>query len=46
MRDLVARLSGDSLELKNERKRERKKSWSLGVGLGRFGPGKGVREIM
>ncbi|KAL1653186.1 hypothetical protein SLS61_004432 [Didymella pomorum] len=46
VRDLVARLSGDSLELKNEGKRERKKSWSLGVGLGRFGPGKGVREIM
>lgn len=40
VRELVARLSGESVE---ERKRgERKKSWSLG----RFGPGKGVKEIV
>lgn len=48
VRELVARLSGDSLEVKEEKdvRRMRKKSWSLGVGLGRFGPGKGVREIV
>ena len=47
VRELVARLSGDSLEVKEEKgKRERKKSWSLGVGLGRFGPGKGIKEIV
>lgn len=46
VRELVARLSGDSLEAKSEGRRDRKKSWSLGVGLGRFGPGKGVREIV
>ncbi|KAF3043631.1 hypothetical protein E8E12_001889 [Didymella heteroderae] len=46
VRELVARLSGDSLEVKGEGKRERKKSWSLGVGLGRFGPGKGIKEIV
>ncbi|KAJ4371022.1 hypothetical protein N0V86_008717 [Didymella sp. IMI 355093] len=46
VRELVARLSGDSLEVKTEGRRERKKSWSLGVGLGRFGPGKGIKEIV
>lgn len=44
VRELVARLSGESNGEGKER--ERKKSWSLGVGLGRFGPGKGVKEIV
>ncbi|KAJ4985895.1 hypothetical protein SVAN01_08584 [Stagonosporopsis vannaccii] len=52
VRELVARLSGEGnangngSEGKEEKRRERKKSWSLGVGLGRFGPGKGVKEIV
>ncbi|KAF9694107.1 hypothetical protein EKO04_007847 [Ascochyta lentis] len=48
VRGLVARLSGDSLEVKEEKdlRKARKKSWSMGVSLGRFGPGKGVREIV
>jgi hypothetical protein len=46
VRELVARLSGDSLEAKEEKRKERKKSWSLGVGLGRLGPGKGIKEIV
>lgn len=48
VRELVARLSGDSLEVKEERelRKARKKSWSMGVSLGRFGPGKGIREIV
>jgi hypothetical protein len=45
VRDLVARLSGESAEREGEGRR-RKKSWSMGVGLGRFGPGKGVKEIV
>lgn len=46
VRELVGRLSGDSLEVKSDGRRQRKKSWSLGVGLGRFGPGKGIKEIV
>ncbi|KAG9203404.1 hypothetical protein G6514_002771 [Epicoccum nigrum] len=51
VRELVARLSGESGEERERERtcgkgRERKKSWSLGVGLGRFGAGKGVREIV
>ncbi|KZM20539.1 hypothetical protein ST47_g8302 [Ascochyta rabiei] len=48
VRELVARLSGDSLEVKEEKdlRGARKKSWSMGVSLGRFGPGKGIREIV
>ena len=48
VRELVTRLSGDSLEVKGDKDltKIRKKSWSMGVSLGRFGPGKGVREIV
>lgn len=51
VRELVARLSGDKESGCGERDgkeggRERKKSWSLGVSMGRFGAGKGVREIV
>lgn len=50
VRELVARLSGEGngsgREEREEKRKERKKSWSLGVGLGRFGPGKGIKEIV
>jgi hypothetical protein len=42
VRELVARLSGESAGGEERKRGERKKSWSLG----RFGAGKGVREIV
>ena len=44
VRELVARLSGESGNGEERRRGERKKSWSLG--MGRFGAGKGVKEIV
>jgi hypothetical protein len=45
----VGRLSAESVE-ERAIKKTRKKSWSMGMagglGLGRFAPGKGVKEIV
>jgi hypothetical protein len=45
-RGIVGRLSVESVDERNVKK-TRKKSWSMGMaGLGRFAPGKGVKEIV
>ena len=46
-RGIVGRLSAESAGEDRSVKKMRKKSWSMGMaGLGRFAPGKGVKEIV